>query len=766
MLVRQAVRACNTPCVTPTPPPPVGQSPVLRRGVAVDNGGLLKAITSAKSNRSDQAVTRTANRDRIDDADLLQVHLATGFPVPLPRYPWSHRPQASELRQRIRRDWADRELRQRQLDVQRAEEQAAQRALYKDTYDHNEDSLLQPVFRASPYLAEVLRAQCPVKQANILFLDEGNQCRSVLAEAVFKDLVSMSPLNPFICVDSASIGPAVGKGLHDPRVMWAAQKAGLTLSRRNIRPFDEQVDIVNYDLVLTMDHFDHDEVYREVAVFENMNPGGAYSNRIQQLGTFASSLAKPQQRLLCEDINDPLYGNSGSAQERAALLAAVHELRIACRGLLQKLMLLQTRCINEDVTMQVAIAESLQSPVPLDSKALTRVARGQGGGGNRWPVWRKNGVEEAGHFYTIRVVKGQRQVVKRRSAEWGYWRDVRNVKQELQRWLKAHPLAAPHLLPSQSQLRRTRHSSLAVAVTKHGGYKNLFAELPAERQFSVPQRKNGGHWNDFEVVRGELQPFLHIIDQGPDAQHLSAKAGSLTPDGKPCVKSSRDAFDSNILAAHSSGASHGSSGGSTAARIASVSLPRGNSTDTGTAQDQLPSNGAGPSGVQAHHRMPTQQELVAAGRMDLLNAIRLWGGFTAVADLMGVRPNTRHKRSPQGLREEVQEVIRQQQWPAGLMPSASQLQAAGQHRLIAAIRQRGGFKTIAAQLGLTPRCLDKRGRKPKKLVAAESVPPTEPALHASVELFTAPEHSVKAYRHPNRANVHIPELLGGCIEVV
>lgn len=76
MLVRQAVRACNTPCVTPTPPPPVGQSPVLRRGVAVDNGGLLKAITSAKSNRSDQAVTRTANRDRIDDADLLQVLLA------------------------------------------------------------------------------------------------------------------------------------------------------------------------------------------------------------------------------------------------------------------------------------------------------------------------------------------------------------------------------------------------------------------------------------------------------------------------------------------------------------------------------------------------------------------------------------------------------------------------------------------------------------------------------------------------------------------
>ena len=84
-------------------------------------------------------------------------------------------------------------------------------------------------------------------------------------------------------------------------------------------------------------------MYREVAVFENMNPGGGYSNRIQQLGTFACSVTKPQQGLLCEDINDPLYGNSGGAQERTALLAAVHELRIACRGLLQKLMHLQSR---------------------------------------------------------------------------------------------------------------------------------------------------------------------------------------------------------------------------------------------------------------------------------------------------------------------------------------------------------------------------------------------------------------------------------------
>ena len=88
-------------------------------------------------------------------------------------------------------------------------------------------------------------------------------------------------------------------------------------------------------------HSSMPQVYREVAVFDNMNPGGGYSNRVQQLGTFAATNA--QQGFLCEDINDPLYGNSGGAQERSALLAAVHELRLACRGLLKKLMHLQTR---------------------------------------------------------------------------------------------------------------------------------------------------------------------------------------------------------------------------------------------------------------------------------------------------------------------------------------------------------------------------------------------------------------------------------------
>lgn len=69
--MRQAICACGTPRVDANP---VEQTPVLRRSLPVDSGGLLKAITSAKTNRNDQALLRNATivRERADD-DLLQV---------------------------------------------------------------------------------------------------------------------------------------------------------------------------------------------------------------------------------------------------------------------------------------------------------------------------------------------------------------------------------------------------------------------------------------------------------------------------------------------------------------------------------------------------------------------------------------------------------------------------------------------------------------------------------------------------------------------
>ena len=49
-------------------------------------------------------------------------------------------------------------------------------------------------------------------------------------------------------------------GDHDARVAAAAEEAGLQLRPRNVRVFDEVVDIVKFDLVIVLDHFDHTEV--------------------------------------------------------------------------------------------------------------------------------------------------------------------------------------------------------------------------------------------------------------------------------------------------------------------------------------------------------------------------------------------------------------------------------------------------------------------------------------------------------------------------
>lgn len=83
----------------------------------------------------------------------------------------------------------------------------------------------------------------------------------------------------------------------------------------------------------------------------------------------------------------------------------------------------------------------------------------------------------------------------------------------------------------------------------------------------------------------------------------------------------------------------------------------------------------------------------------------------------GCNVSCRHKRSHADLRQEIEAVIREQDWKPGVMPNGVQLQSAGQHHLVAAIRQMGGFRTIAPKIGLTQRRSDNRGR-PKKCEAA------------------------------------------------
>ena len=118
--------------------------------------------------------------------------------------------------------------------------------------------------------------------------------------------------------------------------------------------------------------------------------------------------------------------------------------------------------------------------------------------------------------------------------------------------------------------------------------------MPAQHGFKIGQRKASGHWEDFETLKQELQPYLHpILQPGPGSDN-------------PTAASQRHHHAAGV-------------------------------------RQQIFSKGKGvmSSSQQGCYKMVTQQELMGAGRMDLLNAVRLWGGFTAVADRMGALPNTR-----------------------------------------------------------------------------------------------------------------------------
>ena len=87
------------------------------------------------------------------------------------------------------------------------------------------------------------------------------------------------------------------------------------------------------------------------------------------------------------------------------------------------------------------------------------------------------------------------------------------------------------------------------------------------------------------------------------------------------------------------------------------------------------------------------------------------------------------------------------------MPSASQLQAAGQYHLIAAVRQHGGFKSIAARVGLSPQRLDKRGRKPKTAAAQEPLINPEPTQSQAEQTVEAqPRSGIRAAKPESKAH--------------
>eukprot|EP00899_Mesostigma_viride_P015211 jgi/Mesvir1/23691/Mv18644-RA.1 len=119
---------------------------------------------------------------------------------------------------------------------------------------------------------------------------------------------------------------------------------------------------------------------------------------------------------------------------------------------------------------------------------------------------------------------------------------------------------------------------------------------------------------------------------------------------------------------------------------------------------------AHPAGMPAHlveaitssggmlHAMPTKDQLLAVGREDLVRAVTLAGGFRKVAARMGLRVRRGHFENFDALALDVLAFTRTL-GVHGEMPTARQLEECGRKDLLVALRARG-YAQVASQLGL------------------------------------------------------------------
>ncbi|CAM6089932.1 unnamed protein product [Calypogeia fissa] len=210
---------------------------------------------------------------------------------------------------------------------------------------------VKPVFRATPLVSLDLDS-LSAKKAHILFLSEGNVCRSIYAEAIFNDLLRQHGLQDLVsCASKATRDYNVGE-IADPRAVMVAEEYGLELPEGKVATvFDCSTDIVMSDLVLVMDKFTASDALKEVTVYEIVNKDGKYSSKVRRLGEFCRT-----QQL--EDIEDPLYGNMGGEEETELVRQVYAEVRDSCEGLMEYILEVKAS-LEESESLRDGLARGL-----------------------------------------------------------------------------------------------------------------------------------------------------------------------------------------------------------------------------------------------------------------------------------------------------------------------------------------------------------------------------------------------------------------------
>ena len=329
----------------------------------------------------------------------------------------------------------------------------------------------------------------------------------------------------------------------------------------------------------------------------------------------------------------------------------------------------------------------------------------------------------------------------------GYWKDFANVEYELKLWITAHGL--PETMPRQQMLRQAGQTGLATAIAKHGGFPAVAQQLGLMYTYDS---KPAGYWDNFNNIEQALRTFIEehgtsgimptkeemrsagwgdldtAMGKHGGSVAIAAQLGLqlsytkramgywkdfahveqellkfITTDGTVGQMPSRD----ELHAARLSGLSDAVLKHGGFAAIAThlgltytASKPNGYWDDFSNVERELlafiPTHGVKGS-------MPTAEELRKVGQSTLAAVIQKHGGFSAVANHLGLL-YTSHK--PSGYWKDFSNVERdllafiQTQGTLGKMPTYEALERANLNSLAIAIGKFGGTSVVAHRLGL------------------------------------------------------------------
>ena len=236
-------------------------------------------------------------------------------------------------------------------------------------------------------------------------------------------------------------------------------------------------------------------------------------------------------------------------------------------------------------------------------------------------------------------------------------------------------------MPTSAVLVKAGRSSLAAAISRHGGGNKFAERLGLQMSHS---QKTKGYWKDFENLKIELLQFLKNAEDPltmPNSKELS-DAGRADLENPIRIHGGRDMVAERLNL-----------------KPGSKAKPAGYWDDFENIRREVMLI-VGDSGV-----MPTKTSLGKLGRNDLAVAItRKHGGFPVLADKLGIERAYKAKESgywqvEENVIRELLQFVKDHGTP-GQMPTYNEMRDKGLAQLADGITKLGGPGAVAERLGL------------------------------------------------------------------